>query len=616
MARQTDTHYSAARVRRNLAQQEDWRLRRRSLLSLADWPEKKAWPLLQEALGDTVDEVRHAAVLVIGRMAVSVARNDLLKPRILGSPQPDLRRAAVEALGQIGDTRDIIPLTRMLTDEDWLVRNEARKVLCRAIEKLGERRDTAAIDTLIHLLFLENETIRPLVVRNLCRQGSRALPALREALGESSPAMLAGVIHVLGLLFDRSSLDRLIELADHDHRMVRCATAQALGHLGSTEAARKLARMLVRRQQDVIKAASDALARMGDDAVDPLLELLQHSTCPRVHVDCIRLLGRLRSPRAIPRLKLCLRSSWFRVRQATVEAMIDYGEVMLADLVPLLQVQAPTVDSLIRQYDREPTLEGRRSLVGVIGETGNHAAVPFLKDVRSRAADDAGLPLRRTVNRALFQLGCFAWERYCVLSVIGRIGTEGEIPFMLPSLSHPSYYVRNRAIRSLAHFSTPIVEKELARLAIQDPRYFVRRTALQTLGGLGGEAPIVLKAALGACKDSTAGVRAEAARVLGRQADHRAIAPLAKGLVDPVWSVREASELAIRNFGPAAAKAASKSLSDEREYIRYRVARLLGKLDNPMVAPALKRRLAKEEGNSRVHSAILESLRKLEAMEA
>lgn len=607
------TRAPGKRIRQRLSQQQDWRERRRALLELSEWTAEQAWPLVQEALGDPVDEVRHAAVLVAGRLEIRAAREELLKPRILGSPHPDLRWAAVHALGRLHDARDIIPLTRLLSDEDWLVRNEARKVLSAAVEKLGERQEEAAVDTLIHLLFLENMTLRPLVIRNLCRQGSRALPVLRDSLKEPSPAMLAGVVHVLGLLFDRHSVSRMIELAFHADRRVRCAVAEALGHLGGEDAARCLVRMLSIRQEEVRKAVVGSLKTLGVNAVEPLLEAMQHDACARVRVDCIHLLGTIRSPLALPELKACLRSSYFRVRQATVEALIDYGPELEPELLPLLRVNPPDVDSLVRQVGREKTLEGKRRLISVIGETGNHAAVPFLKKVRQDASDDAGTPLRRAVNRALFQLGCFAWERYCLLAVLGRIGSSKVVDELVPSLQHPSYYVRNRAIRSLAHHATPQVAKLLADVAIKDPRFFVRRTALQTLGGMHEEESLVLRTALRAFRDSAMGVRIEAAQILGRLGNEKAIAPLGRGLVDPVWSVREACELALRNFGPVAGKAVQAHLNDEREYIRYRVARLIGKLGNPEAVDVLRKRLVKEKDSSRVHSALLESLRRLES---
>jgi HEAT repeat protein len=299
------------------------------------------------------------------------------------------------------------------------------------------------------------------------------------------------------------------------------------------------------------------------------------------------------------------------VRHATIEALASYEGEIVESLRPLLSQTEPDVEPLLKQLRDEATLEGRIRAVRVIGEMGNHHAVETLKQIRREAADGAGLPLRRAINRALFQLGCGAWERYCALAVIGRVGREEHVDLLLPSLGHPSYYVRNRAVRSLAPFALPRVAKALARTATGDPRYFVRRAALQVLGGQAGDKALRVRTALTAFGDSAAGVRAEAARVLGRLLDPRGLRPLVSGLLDPVWSVREACEVALRNFPDLAARPVSKLLDEEREFVRYRVARLLGRLGDPVAVPALKRRLKQEAEGCRVHEAIVESLKRL-----
>jgi HEAT repeat protein len=590
----------------------DWRERRRSLLALGEVPAAAAAPLLESALGDPSDDVRHAAVLVIGRLGLTAFHDELHKPRILGSPDANLRWAAVQALGRLSDRRDIIPLTRMLQDEDWLVRNEARKVLAEAVDRLGEATEGAEVDTLIHLLFLESETLRPLVIRNLCRHGSRALPALREALREPSPAMLAGVVRVLGLLGDHHSLPALTNLAGHPDRRVRRAVAESLGLLGGREAARTLAGMLHVRQEEVIEAAAHSLLLLGDEALPPLLERLQHETCTRLRVLCIDLLGRLRRPEALPALQEGLRSSHYRIRQATIQALIAFGGQVVDRLLPALQVGTPEVEPLLRQLEEEPSAEGKARLLRVIGETGNHAAVPIIKDLRDQARGEDGHLLRRTADQALYQLGCASWERYCTLAVLGQVAGADHATALLPSLHHPSYYVRNRAVRSLARFSTPVVARELAGVSAEDPRHFVRRTALQVLGALGVDKPVQFRAARLAMKDSAPGVRVEAARVLGRLVDDKAVPILVAGLLDEVWSVREACETALRNFPTRAAKPVVRLLDEEREVVRLRAARLLGELGDPAAAPALKRRLAREE-TERVREALERSLNRLKA---
>lgn len=595
---------------------EDWGERRRAVLALSTAAPAQAWPLLERALADASDDVRHAAVVVVGRLGIARAHDELLKPRILGSAEANLRWATVRTLGLLADPRDIIPLTRLLQDPDWLVRNETRKVLAEAVGRLGETAGDgthrAEVDTLIHLLFLEHENLRPLVVRALCRHGSQALPALREALRESSPAMLAGVARVLGLLYDRPSLPALVRLAAHPERRLRREVAEALGRLGGPEAARALLRMLAVQQAEVCDAAEQALAGLGREAVAPILELLQHETCARTRARCIRLLGRLRAPEALPLLRRSLRSSYYRERQITIQALAAYGPQVAGELLPLLKVRLPEIDGLLDQLRGEHSLEGRLRLIRVVGEAGNHAAVPFLKELRDHARSEEGFALRRAVNQALFQLGCASWERYCLLAVLGQVAGEEHAVELLPSLEHPSYYVRHRAVRSLARFATLEVGRALARMAAEDPRFFVRRTALQVLGGLNVDKGLRFRAASAAMADSAPGIRVEAARVLGRLVNARAVPALVRGLLDKVWSVREACEVALRNFPAQAVKPLCGLLGEEREVVRLRAARLLGDLGAAAAAPALRRRLSREQ-EPRVRQALEKSLALLAA---
>ena len=57
----------------------------------------------------------------------------------------DVRRAAAEALGTIGDGRAVEPLIRALNDSDWLVRR-------KAAEALGTIGDGRAVEPLIRAL--------------------------------------------------------------------------------------------------------------------------------------------------------------------------------------------------------------------------------------------------------------------------------------------------------------------------------------------------------------------------------------------------------------------------------------------------------------------------------
>jgi HEAT repeat protein len=103
----------------------------------------------------------------------------------------------------------------------------------------------------------------------------------------------------------------------------------------------------------------------------------------------------------------------------------------------------------------------------------------------------------------------------------------------------------------------------------------------------------------------------EAVRILGRLVNDKAVPLLIEGLLDDVWSVREACETALRNFPAKAVKPLVRLLDEEREFIRLRAARLLGELGDPSALPALQRQLKREEEGTRVREALLRSVHRL-----
>ncbi len=585
----------------------DWRERRFAFLELTDQKRAPVLLAVKQAFSDYSDEVRHAAVMLVTRHSLHEMRHEVLKPRILHSLDPSLRYAAVQALGVIGDARDIICLTRLLADEDWLVRNEARKVLTQAIQSLSLHPGSNATDSLIHLLFLEDDRIRPLVVKALCVRGRQALPELREALSEPSPAMLSGVVCVLGRLADRASLHSLIALRDHTDRRVRYEVARALGFLEMPEAAAPLVRLLETHQEEVQQSAAEALERLGTPAIPYLIDAVERSNCPRYRVRCLHLLGHLQAEEAIPILRSSLRSSYFRVRQAAVEGLSEFGGKVLTEVKPLLEVKTADYEPMVEQFHQEKSTLGRQRVIRVIGEMGNHGAVQFLKEVRNQARGSKGLRLRRAVNKALFDLGCGAWERVGAITLVGRLGKGRHLDWLQSDLQHPSYYVRSRAVHAIARLQTPRAARLLADVAVNDPRFFIRRAALQRFGTMSYDRRLQQKTALIGLADSAPGVRAEAARVLGRLTIAASIKPLAAGLDDPIWSVRESCEIALRNFGSSASRSVSAYLDSEREIVRLRVGRLLGKLLNPAQLPALQRQHRKE-GSRRVLHELEQSM--------
>jgi hypothetical protein len=102
-----------------------------------------AVPALIQALGDSDWDVRRAAAEALGDLGDPQAIPALIKA--LGDSDWVVRRASAEALGKLGDPQAIPALIKALGDSDWVVRRASA-------EALGAIGDPQAIPALIQAL--------------------------------------------------------------------------------------------------------------------------------------------------------------------------------------------------------------------------------------------------------------------------------------------------------------------------------------------------------------------------------------------------------------------------------------------------------------------------------
>jgi HEAT repeat protein len=88
--------------------------------------------------------------------------------------------------------------------------------------------------------------------------GPESVKAMRDALPKVSSALKAGIIESLGARRDGSSVDALSALAGDADKTIAFAAINALGKIGSPEAAKSLG--------DIVKKAPDGLKLIAADA--------------------------------------------------------------------------------------------------------------------------------------------------------------------------------------------------------------------------------------------------------------------------------------------------------------------------------------------------------------
>jgi HEAT repeat protein len=243
--------------------------------------------------------------------------------RLLDDADPEVRTAAAEAMGQMGDERAFAPLVKDLVDRDKNVRRAAAASLAKLgrpewaqwvqgnawdFDRLGTSGDPGAVDMLVGALTEGPEDVRKAAARALGQsRDERAMPALRRRLGDPDGGVRKTAAVALSKLDEPKwspwikgdywldDINRLSRSGDPDvfeplrealttaftayawdatrQRQVPCdaefrrTAAEALGNLSDVRAVEPLTRALEDEDGDVRKAAADALAKLEASGV-------------------------------------------------------------------------------------------------------------------------------------------------------------------------------------------------------------------------------------------------------------------------------------------------------------------------------------------------------------
>lgn len=164
------------------AKTDDPRIRQYLSMVLGNLGDRRATPLLIEALGDPTEETRIYAALSLGRLRDPVAVPALLKS--FSTDERDVRKAAAYALGEIGDRRAAEPLAGALTDPIADVRFNAAIALAR----LGDTRAIGVIREMLDRSRLDRvEGMRP---EQKEQTVLAAIPALKKIAPEEAAKLL------------------------------------------------------------------------------------------------------------------------------------------------------------------------------------------------------------------------------------------------------------------------------------------------------------------------------------------------------------------------------------------------------------------------------------------
>ncbi len=264
----------------------------------------------------------------------------------LDDPRPDVKAAAAQSLGLIGDARAAQPLVRTLMEKP----QGAWKELELALQRIG----TPAVAAVSRALTSNNADVRVVATNVLADIGDPStVEPLARALGDTNPEVRRRAAEALKTTADARAIPSLIRALQDKDWHVYVAARDALVHVGppAVPALVKVFGTAGTRDERVALMAQQALTRIGEPAIKPLIE-------------------ELASPDT-------------RSREWAAIALGQIGE--------------PARDDLLRVLSSSQFAPARAFAADALGRSGTRAAVPTLK----AAAKDPNPQVRKAVVDAL-----------------------------------------------------------------------------------------------------------------------------------------------------------------------------------------------------------------------
>lgn len=290
-----------------------------------------------------------------------------------------------------------------------------------------------------------------------------------------------------------------------------------------------------------------------ENSVEALIKQLENRASTKEWLDTIRLLGESRNPRAVEPLVALLPNFHGQYLHVPVGALANIGEPAVEPLIELLnhkdrwartgaaialgkigdkRAVEPLIN-VLQDSERNVRWYAAESL-GMIGD--KRAVLPLIK-----ALNDSDVTVSKHAAEALGNLGdsraveplINVFEkgrvRESAIAALGKLGDNRVEKSLLNALRDSSAQVRREALKNIHLIGRDEVIEELVRFLKDSEWHYIRRRAVDALVKIGDAAVNPLLQAL---SNDDASVRANAASAFTKLKDERAIEPLVALLND------------------------------------------------------------------------------------
>jgi len=385
----------------------DWNVSRETALALGQIGDSRAVMPLVIALKHNNEFVRSAAAKALGEIGNADAVTPLITA--LNDASASVRQSAAQALGHIGDTRAVEPLIAALNNSDKFARSAA-------VESLGQIGDARAVEVIIAAVKDSDENVRNTAIN--------VLDQLNWQPWNNDDDEVSGIYWVT-----KSEWNKCIEIGAP-------AVTPLIGKLDQIGS-------------DSINAAQ-SLIEIGAPAVEPLIAKLKHGEQAGRALAAYAL-GQIGDIRAveplIEALNLNLTATSIPTRGATARALGQIGDARAVE--PLI---AALIDAL-KNYDQNTATVATEALVKI----GAPAVNPLIAAIRNG-------------NK--------------IVNVLEQISDVGAIEPLVMALKDDNRDICQAAVKALERIGDARSIEPLVA-ALKDGNSNTREAAAEVLGCLG-----------------------------------------------------------------------------------------------------------------------------------
>lgn len=374
---------------------------------------------------------------------------------------------------------------------------------------IGHLKDERAVPHLIAAFGAPDRDVRDSVVIALGDMGGPAVEPLLHILDSRHKIIRDTATEALVKIGEVAVMPLVAALKTTDNNYVKDCAVRALGQLQDRRAVPHVIQALHDADWEIRRKAATALGQIGDyTAVEPLVRALGDQDW-NVRRLAAESLGKLRDPRAIEPLVVVLGDDNRFVRTRVAKALVDIGEAAIPSLIDAL-----------RDTDNDLRSNAAWALekLNWKPEDPRHRLLFAIAQQNWEACIELGEAAVEFLIALLFENASDI--RANVTGVLGRIGDRRAVQPLIALLSDGNYDIRARAATALGQIGDERALEGLI-LSLHDQAWQVRANAAAALGQLHNA--LAVQSLLNIAYDSDADVRTSVAEALGLIGDNRAM---------------------------------------------------------------------------------------------